>query len=185
MPIIEAIRRFVCSIWSWFFGMSEKPKDDLLSQDHLSRFGSIVSSFAHLEYLMQTVMAGVAGLDANKVTVLTKVLTYSQKRDTLYSYLKFYTVPEVHEAQIKSFFDGAHKHNALRNHIAHSMWTEGTRHGTIKPTFLDLRQGKALVGGQDEKERDYTMNELGDAANELRNIVSNLVRYIRATGTRE
>jgi hypothetical protein len=83
--------------------MSEKPEDDLLSQDHLSRFGSIVYSFAHLEYLMQSVMAGVAGLDPDKITILTKALTYSQKRDTLYSYLKFYNLPAAKEAQIKVF----------------------------------------------------------------------------------
>lgn len=165
--------------------MSEKPEEDLLSQDHLSRFGSIVYSFAHLEYLMQSVMAGAGELDPDKITVLTKALTYSQKRDTLYSYLKFYNFPAEREVPIKEFFDRAHKHNALRNHIAHSMWTKGTRPDTIKPAYIDLRQGRALVGGQDENERDYTMDELGNIANELRNIVSDLVSYLRETGVRE
>jgi hypothetical protein len=36
-----------------------------------------------------------------------------------------------------------------------------------------------------KNERDYTINELGDITNELRNIVSDLIRYLRVTGIRK
>ena len=69
--------------------MTDKSKLDILTLDHLSRFGSIVHSFARLEYLIQSTMAAVAELEDTKIVLLTKSLTYSQKRDTLYSYSHF------------------------------------------------------------------------------------------------
>ena len=162
--------------------MSDKPTSDILTNDHLARFGSIICSVAHLEYIMQAVMAAMAGMDDNKILVLTKSLTYSQKRDTLYSYFKLYDSPAEHKARLKELLDAAHEHNGLRNNIAHALWKEGIRPDTIRAGYIDVRQGKGRIVGYDEDEKDYTMDELGDAANALRKILNDLIRYLRDSG---
>jgi hypothetical protein len=40
---------------------------------------------------MQMAIAGVAGLDPNKVILITKELGYLQKRNTLYGYMELRT----------------------------------------------------------------------------------------------
>jgi len=62
-------------------------KEDLLSVPHFACLGGIVFAFARLEYLIQ-VTWGQANVEHLKILVLTKSLSYSQKRDTLYSYFK-------------------------------------------------------------------------------------------------
>jgi len=65
--------RFICSIWSGCFTMRSEPPSDILNNDHYARFGSIIESFARLEYLIQAAMAAVAGIDDDmKVIVMTK-----------------------------------------------------------------------------------------------------------------
>jgi hypothetical protein len=162
--------------------MNDKPASDILTYDHLARFGSIICSFAHLEYLMQAIMAAMAGVDDTKIMVLTKSLTYSQKRDTLYSYFNLYNSPIEHQTNLKKLLDTAHNHNGLRNHIAHSLWKKGIRPNTIRPGYIDVRQGKGKIVGYDDDEKDYTVDELSDAANELRRTLNALIRYLRDSG---
>jgi len=156
---------------------------DIPNTDHLARFGSIVVSFARLEHVIQTAMAAVAGVDDEmKIVVLTRSLTYSQKRDTLYSYFKLYSTATETQQEIRNLIDKADKHYPLRNHIAHALWFPGTRPGTIRPAYVNVRGGKGRIAGLNEDDRDYSMDELGDAANELRAIVNNLIRYLRSSG---
>ena len=162
--------------------MTDKSKLDILTLDHLSRFGSIVHSFARLEYLIQSTMAAVAELEDTKIVLLTKSLTYSQKRDTLYSYLEFYRVSAARQAEIRNFLDRAHKHNALRNNIAHALWLEGSLPGTIRAGYIDVRFGRGKIVGYGEDDADYSVDELGNIANELRSIVNNLIRFLRDSG---
>jgi hypothetical protein len=182
MRIRDAIRRLVCSIWSWFFVMSDQPKE-ILTVEHFARFGVIIHSFARLEYLIQAAMAAASGLDDSKLVILTKGLSYSQKRDTFYSYLEIYPlVDKAHVAKLKDFFDRAHTYNPLRNNIAHALWRPGVRPGTIRAGYVDVRYGKGKVVGYNEDDKDYTVDELGDVANALHAIVNDLIRYLRDSG---
>ncbi len=158
----------------------DDPQEDLLTVEHFARFGAIVHAFARLEYLIQSAMAAISHQDDAKIKVLTKSLSYAQKRDTLYSYFKFYRLGNGrHERALKTLFDGAHAHYSLRTHIAHSLWREGIRPRTIRAGYIDLRQGKGKIGGQDDDDRDYTLDELGNAANELMTIINTLIRYLQ------
>jgi len=175
--------RCICSIWSGCFTMPSEPPSDILNNDHYARFGSIIESFARLEYLILATMAAVAGIqDDMKVIVMTKSLTYAQKRDTLYSYFKLYETSADTQREIKTLLDKANKHHPLRNTIAHAIWHPGNRPKTIRPGYLDLRQGKGKIVGFDDEDIDYTMDELGNAANELRSVINGLIRYLRDSG---
>lgn len=157
--------------------------DDLLTKDHFARFGAIIHAFARLEYLIQGAMAAVAGVDDFKIAILTKGLTYSQKRDTLYSYMLMTSglKPEYAE-KIRNLFDSTHKHNALRNNIAHALWRKGTRPGSIRAGYIDVRFGKGRVVGYDDEDTDYTLDELGEAANELRRDTVSIILFFRESG---
>jgi hypothetical protein len=168
-----------------FGGLGMSEKTDLLTVKHFACFGSIVHTFARLEFLIQSAMADIAGIDDTKVLLLTKALSYSQKRDTLYSYLKFYEVPESQQAEIKKLLDRAHEHNALRNNIAHALWREGIRPASIRAGYMDIRYGKGRIVGYDEDDKDYTLKELGNIADDLRSIVHALIRYLRDSGISE
>jgi hypothetical protein len=126
---------------------SPEMKNDDLNTDHLSRFGSIIHSFARIEYLMQGTMAAVSGLEETKIVVLTKQMTYAQKRDTLYSYMVIDAYDAERATKIRELFDAAHEHNALRNNIAHALWKPGARPNSIRPWYLDLRGRPEIKAG--------------------------------------
>jgi HAMP domain-containing protein len=117
-----------------------------------------------------------------KVVVLTKSMTYAQKRDTLYSYMVIDAYDAQRAAKIRELFDAAHEYNALRNNIAHALWKPGARPNSVRPWYLDLRQGKGKIAGMDIDEKDYTMDELGAAANALRRITNQIIRFLRESG---
>jgi hypothetical protein len=165
--------------------MDERPVDPL-THGHLSTFGSIVHTFARIENLMQVTMGRLVRLTGGTVVtvdmviLLTKPMTYSQKRDSLYSCMEAFNLSEPTNTEITTLFDAAHKHNALRNHIAHAIWRRGKRPTSVKPAFLDLRQGKGRLGGYDDDERDYTLSELQIIANELMETRSAIIQYFKA-----
>jgi len=159
----------------------ESPEDQL-SDAHLARFGSIVTSFAKFEYLISCTMAAVAGVEDMKIVFLTKALTYSQKRDTLYSYMTQYVIKQAVSNRIIEIVDEAHGYSGLRNNIAHAIWVKGTREGSIRPGYVDVRYGKGRILGYGDGERDYTVDELGDAANAMLRLSNELIRYLRDSG---
>ena len=88
--------------------MKTAAKEDLLSVHHSACFGGIVHAFARLEHLIQATMGAVANVDHLKILVLTKALSYSQKRDTLYSYFKNFKFENPnHEIDIMKIIDRA------------------------------------------------------------------------------
>lgn len=127
-------------------------------------------------------MAAVSGIDDTKLVILTKSMNYSQKRDTLYSYMVVDNYAPDRASRIRELFDRAHEHNNLRNCIAHAIWVEGTRPNSIRPQYIDVRHGKGRLAGFEDEDRDYTMDELGNAANCLRRITNDIIRYLRDSG---
>lgn len=184
------IRRLVCSIWSRFFAMADKPVDPL-TIPHLATFGAIVHTFARVELLIQAIMGRVVRLTGgdnvtvDMVILLTKPMTYAQKRDALLSCIDVFKLTDRTKTEITDLLNRAHKYHALRNHIAHSLWREGTRPTSVKPAFLDLRQGKGLIGGYEEDDRDYTLQELKDAADDLLATRSAMIQYLKLFDERQ
>ena len=157
------------------------PEEDDISFKHFACFGGIMHSFARLEWVIQGTMAAVAGVDVGKITLLTRDLGYTAKRDALYSYMELYETSDELKAPIKGFLDAAHEYNALRNHIAHSLWRRGSRPNSVRPLTIRVRGGKCkLVGGDDEP--DYTEAELGLIADKLRQIHNSYMQFMKVRG---
>ena len=160
--------------------MTPEEEDDI-KFNHFACFGGIIHSFARLEWVIQGTMGAVAELDIGKITLLTRDLGYAAKRDALYSYMEFYETPDELKAQIRAFLDAAHEYNALRNHIAHSLWRRGSRPNSVRPLTIKVRCGKCkLVGADDEP--DYTETELGLIADKLRQIHNSYMQFMKSRG---
>jgi hypothetical protein len=160
---------------------SETPPEDDITFNHFATFGGIIHSFARLEWVIQGTMAAIAELDIGKITVLTRELAYSAKRDALYSYMELYNTPDDLKTEIKGFLDAAHEYNGLRNHIAHSLWRLGSRPTAVRPMTIRVRFGKGTLVG-DDNERDYTLEELAHIADRLRQIHNSYIQFMRSKG---
>jgi hypothetical protein len=135
--------------------------------DHMMAFGSIVQHFARHEFLMQGIMCALLKIPLSNVSMLTSGLGYAGKRDALRSLLRDTDIAGDRRERIVWFLGELHKHNQLRNHVAHSMWIAGTRPGSIKPLGADPRGGDAKFLGLDPAEKDYMLAELTEIADEL------------------
>jgi hypothetical protein len=116
--------------------------------------------------------------------ILTRELSYSAKRDTLYSWMEIAKVDDSIRLPIKKFFDEVDDYNSLRNLIAHSIWTHGTRPGSIKPVTVKIRGGKGKFFGdpKDETEKDWTEEEMTNIAAKLGLIHNSYVFFLRTSG---
>jgi hypothetical protein len=138
-----------------------------ISDEQFAAFGSIIHSFARIEWNIQLTMAAVSDLDFGKVLLLTRELPYAGKRDTLYSYMEYKQTPEERiRREIRSILEAANEHNPLRNHIAHSIWRGGSRPNSIRPVTIRVRGGKGKIIGSDT-DPDDTDAELSNVADKL------------------
>jgi hypothetical protein len=156
--------------------------ENLLNDRHYVAFGSIIHSFARAETAMQLTLAGLTGTAPHVIALLTQQLQYSARRDTLYSWMEATGLNEKGKAEIEGFFDAVHKYSPLRNYIAHSIWRQGTRPGSIKPITAKVRGGKGKLLGRDDTEQDYTDDELRDIALRLAYIMNSYSRFLRESG---
>jgi hypothetical protein len=149
--------------------MMDKPDDDTTSvtDEHLLGFGAIVHMFARHERLMVGIMSRLMNAHPYQVAQITAELPYRGKRETLTAMIKQTKIDAKHVERVCWFLGELHKHNHLRNAIAHSMWKRGGREGAIKPFGLSIRGGRTTYQGMDDDERDYIASELIAVANEL------------------
>lgn len=156
-------------------GENQYSKDSVMSggrfyeitPDHMAAFGSIVQHFARHEYLMQGIMCALLKVPASNIGLITAGHGYAGKRDALRSLLHDIEIAADRKERIVWFLGQLHKHNQLRNHIAHSMWIAGTRPNSVKPLGVDPRGGDAKFIGLDPAEKDYLLRELVKIADEL------------------
>lgn len=160
--------------------MSPEDEDDITFK-HFATFGGIVHSFARFEWVIQGTMAAISGLDIGKITVLTRELGYSAKREALYSYMELYETPENLKSGIKGFLDALHGYSGLRNHIAHSLWKPGSRPNSIRPLAIKVRGGKGKLIGEDT-DADYTDVDLAHIADKLRRLHNSYIQFLRSQG---
>ncbi len=158
---------------------SPVPKPSLLKEVDYASFGNIIHTFAKFEHAIVKTLAHVSKLPAHKLIIVTQGLMYSTKRDTLYAYMELWGTDSDLKSQIKGFLDEVDKYNGLRNSIAHSIWTEGVRPGTVRPMSIKIRGGKGKLCGisDDGTEVDYTSGDLIDISNKLSLIHNSFVLF--------
>lgn len=138
-----------------------------VTKDHLLGFGGIIHYYASAEAGIKIGLATVLGVELIDVMILCEPYSSLDLRNVAKSISKAHEpiTPEVERfLQLIGDF-GAF--GPMRNLIAHSRWKAGQREGSIKPTRLDIRDGKARAYGMLEDERDWTAPELFEEADKL------------------
>lgn len=158
---------------------SAKDVPPLLGDEHFRAFGAIIHQFARHEAIMVGVMCKLMDVDIVYGSMITAELPYRGKRDTLSAMIRAKDIPTDQIEKLNGYLGQLHKWNRLRNAIAHHTWKEGKRHGSIKPFGLSVRDGETNYIGLNEDEKDYTVRELINIANQLITLRRNLVQYLK------
>ncbi|QEX23793.1 hypothetical protein FRZ61_37320 [Hypericibacter adhaerens] len=148
------------------------------TEGHFLAFGQIIQGFARHEHIMQALMGKLVGAEISIAYLLTTGLGYAGKRDTLLSLLRHVSLPAEQIERIRWYLGELHKHNKLRNHIAHSMWVAAGRPGAIKPHAAVVRGGVGQFVGFDPDEPAYTSDELIAIGNEIAKNYNDLLDYL-------
>jgi hypothetical protein len=157
-------------------------KPYVLTPDHFMAFGSIIQNFARHEYLMQTLMSAIIEAPVTPISMLTVELSYRARREALLSLMKAKPLPKKQIERIETFLSSLHKRNALRNAIAHNVWKEGKRSGTVRPLGLSVRGGAVAFKGMADDEEEYTVDKLIKIANELGRLHDKFSAYLEKEG---
>lgn len=154
----------------------------LLDDDHFRAFGAIIHAFARHEALMVGAISKLVGANVVQITMVTAELPYRGKRDTLLALMKANSLPDDQIEKLSGYLGELHRSNPLRNAIAHSVWREGDRPGSIKPLGLSVRGGEASFLGIEAEDRDYTKKELISIANQLMDLRTRVFTYLQSIG---
>ena len=164
--------------------MKQSTDDRYPNEDQLCAFGAIIWQSAGLESLMHFAIAGLLSLDVSKSLLITSPMAFNQKKDLWRVLTDSADVPQDLSQKMNGFIKRVEEIQGLRNYVAHSVWTKGTRPKSIKPMRVQAR-GKVQVLGMDEKERDYTTEELFDEYERIRQIGQELEEFLIEQGLKD
>ncbi len=92
---------------------------------------------------------------------------YSGKRNATRAVIDLSHVDDAQKEKLKWFLGQVHKHNQLRNCIAHNIWAKGNRPGSIKPFGISVRSGAMKVTGMADDDDDFLKSDFEAIANEV------------------
>lgn len=146
-----------------------------VSAEFMQPFGAIVQWYARHEVLMQFVMAKISGSDPHAAIIMTMGLGAKAKGDALQVLIK--EGPKARSRAIRKYLARLKRHSAVRNAIAHQTWKTGRRPNAIKPLTLLVHGGSGKIFGLSDNERDYTVTDLWNIANETAWLYNFAVHY--------
>lgn len=150
--------------------------------EHLKGFGAIVHFFAEAEHLMHIAAAGILDTDMGTAVILLGDMAYGKKRQTLRHLNTTIGVDGKISPEVSSFLDAIHKEQNIRNWAAHATWKAGKREGSIKPLQLFLRSDEPKPLGHWHNEKDWTAEDLWDAATRIYHLTRSFRAYLEASG---
>ena len=162
--------------------MSDQDGTYPVTTEHVIYFGIIISMFAKLEHQMCIAAAGILGSDLGTAYILMGAMHYRQKRQTLTHLNATLGIGGAISASLKDLLNRLDRHSALRNWIAHAVWTNGRRADSIKPMQILLRSDTLRVIGHDHNEQDYTVDDFRNAASELDAIGGDWREFLETAG---
>jgi hypothetical protein len=107
-----------------------------LTERHLTLFGAIVHVYARYELLMQRIMAKAIGADGSAVILLTRTMTFTEKRGALLALLRHRRVPLDQIDVIRDYLKLPSRMRILCDDIRHSDWTAGATVDSIQPQWI-------------------------------------------------
>lgn len=151
------------------------------SDAHLLAFGRVVHNFASVESGIKIALSGILDAHIDACFIAFEPYSATQLRNVAKSMGKERLKPKVAEqfcSIVGDWFAFAH----LRNVIAHSRWTNGSRPNAIKPRRLSIREGRADWIGESDEEKDYTAAELEADALKLNAVNERMKKFLQTSG---
>ena len=91
---------------------------------------------------------------------------YEQKRQLLFVIIDDTNASDDQKKHFKKLVENIGQKSALRNNVAHCVWRQGRKEGTIKP-FVIKTKARLLLLGSDADEKEWTADELHSEADEI------------------
>ena len=156
--------------------MSE-PEEYVIGPAFCAPFGAIIQWFARCENVMTIMASAITGIEVPHAIMMMVELGYSGKRNTIRCLILSGIKDAKTREKVIWYLGQIHKHNQLRNNIAHRVWVAGKRPNSVKPMGLSIRGGKPDFAGLFDDEQDWTVDELWAAANDLGKTYNDLTGY--------
>lgn len=154
---------------------------DILSPKHFEAFGRIIYACSEMDRAIKLCLGATYSLRVHDIFLITEPYSASNLKKVAKSAAKLYFSNEM-KNDFVAILGKFGKFSTLRNHIAHNHWTEGSRPKSVRIVQADIRAGRLDLKGYSEDEPDYTLDELGDAANDLFDLHTELIAFMRDYG---
>lgn len=171
---------------------NESTKGPVVTLEHLTAFGGIIHSYALAETGLKIALACLLDTDLVDLMIMTEPYNSASLGYVIRSIASARDPITPASTELIALADGLRDASALRNSIAHDRWNAGLRAGSIRPTKLDIRTGKARVRGLSETDVDYMVSDLHRANDNLVNLNRSIGAYLdrhdchpRVTGRRD
>jgi hypothetical protein len=183
------VPRFVCSTYKMAAaseGQMSKDKSEGIGEQHLLLFGAIVRSFAAHESLIQRIMAHILATQAGSIVLLTRFLTFEEKRKALLDLLRHHKVPLDQYDHVSTYLNVPLTFTRLRDDIVHSVWVAALPPNSIqpdwilkpvpriRPAFVEAESSRGDYYGGEAEKLAYSFEELSEIAATLQ---SNLIGF--------
>ena len=154
-----------------------------LTKEHYLAFGVIVHSFARFERLIEiSIHCAIGARSFGLAAMAISGLGYQAKSEALSALLGTVKFPNDDNAKILKYLTDFNSNLPLRNVIAHHVWREGKREGSIKPLKISVRGGKRRLQGTREEETDYTLDDLASIATSLNDQCEEFAAFLNSAG---
>ena len=155
------------------------------SEAHIRAFGLLIYHYASVETGLKIAICGMLKTNLADVLILSQPYGSLDLRRVTKSIAKERTWKDPkHLDQIICIIGEMKPISGLRNYIAHSRWTDGSRPGSIKPRHVDIRNEKAEFHGDIDTEADWTASEIENQAQTLIKLNVRLINWLQETGLR-
>jgi hypothetical protein len=158
--------------------------DQVLTEQQIVLFGTIVQWFASYELSMEQAIAGVVGTDLSCVAILMRGLNFAQKRAALLDLLRDRSAPRDRWERVFAHLAVPACHIPLRDSIVHSTWIKAPEPRSIQPNWILRRPPsiEPLYLGETADETTYTLERLKGIAADLAEGHKRFVVYLVEAG---
>lgn len=152
-----------------------------LTTAHFATFGQIITGYAACEIAMKALLSVMTASDPWVIHTITHGMT----GPTLLLKIKAINARDAdpgRRAEVGRLIERMEATGTLRNEIAHGSWTASQRAGYIRPSGMLVKAKGVQILGFADAEKDYSPQQLSDMADELLNIHSDIVDFLRRNG---
>lgn len=153
----------------------------LLSDEHLRCFGSIVNLYASAEDFLKLCISEMTGAEITDVLILTAPYSALHLKNVIKSLVKERDLDDGLMAAFEHIIDEFSESSKIRNYIAHSRWTQGNHKAKIRPTGVDIRQGRLIMLDR-VKTPEYSLKDLQNREGKLQDLCAAIVFWMFESG---